>query len=86
MPYEFTECEQEPEAQPSSGRTGGPQRKSAGIGALDPPVPPKKPGDLFQNSRFPIAAHCCRNAARGHDYGACFDVFPPLRQAGLMRF
>jgi hypothetical protein len=43
MPYEFTECEQEPEAQPSSGRTGGPPRRSTGIGVLDPPVPPKKP-------------------------------------------
>ena len=43
MPYEFTEWEQEPEAQASSGRTGGPPRKSTGIGVLDPPVPPKKP-------------------------------------------
>jgi hypothetical protein len=43
MPYEFTECEQEPEARPSSRRTGGPPRKSSGIGVLDPPVPPKKP-------------------------------------------
>jgi len=43
MPHEFTEWEQEPEAQPSSGRTGGPPRKSTGIGVLDLPVPPKKP-------------------------------------------
>ena len=43
MPYEFTEWEQEPEAQPSSGRTGGPPRKSTGVGVLGPPVPPKKP-------------------------------------------
>ena len=43
MPHEFTEWEQEPEAQSSSGRTGGPPRKSTGIGVLDPPVPPKKP-------------------------------------------
>jgi hypothetical protein len=43
MAYTFTEWEQEPEAQASSGRTGGPPRKSIGIGVLDPPVPPKKP-------------------------------------------
>jgi hypothetical protein len=43
MPYELTEWEQEPEAQASCGRTGGPPRKSTGIGVLDPPVPPKKP-------------------------------------------
>jgi hypothetical protein len=43
MPYEFGEWEQEPDAQSSSGRTGGPPQKSAGIGVLDPPAPPKKP-------------------------------------------
>ena len=43
MPYKFTEWEQEPEPQASSGRTGGPPRKSTAIGVLDPPVPPKKP-------------------------------------------
>jgi len=43
MAYTFTEWEEEPEAQASSGRTGGPPRKSTGIGVLDPPVRPKKP-------------------------------------------
>ena len=43
MAYTFTEWEQEPEPQASSGRIGGPPRKSTGIGVLDPPVPPKKP-------------------------------------------
>jgi hypothetical protein len=43
MPHEFTEWEQEPEPQASSGRTGGPPHKSTGVGVLDPPVPPKKP-------------------------------------------
>jgi len=43
MAYTFAEWEEEPEAQASPGRTGGPPRKSTGIGVLDPPVPPKKP-------------------------------------------
>jgi hypothetical protein len=43
MAYEFTEWEQEPEPQASSGRSGGPPRKSSGTGVLDPPFPPKKP-------------------------------------------
>jgi hypothetical protein len=43
MAYTFTPWEQEPEAQASSGRTGGPPHKSTGIGVLDSPVPPKKP-------------------------------------------
>ena len=43
MPYEFSEWEQEPEPLASSGRSGGPPRKSIGIGVLDPPVPPKRP-------------------------------------------
>jgi hypothetical protein len=43
MAYEFTQWEQEPEPQASSGRSGGPPRKSPGIGVLDPPFPPKKP-------------------------------------------
>jgi len=43
MAYEFTEEGYEAEPQTSSGRAGGPPRKSIGIGVLDPPVPPKKP-------------------------------------------
>jgi hypothetical protein len=43
MPYEFQEWEQEPEALASS-RMGGPPRKSKGIGVLDPPSPPARPG------------------------------------------
>jgi hypothetical protein len=47
MPYEFTDREYEPEAQASSSRGGVPPRKFAGVGVLDPPVPPKKrPGPL----------------------------------------
>jgi len=43
MPYEFTEWEQEPEPQASSGHSTIPPRKFTAIGLLDPPVPPKKP-------------------------------------------
>jgi len=43
MPHEFTEWEQAPEAQASSGRSAIPPRKFSGVGVLDPPVPPKKP-------------------------------------------
>ena len=42
MAHEFLEHEPEPEPQ-ASGRFGGPPRKFAGIGVLDPPVPPKRP-------------------------------------------
>jgi hypothetical protein len=43
MPYEFAENEFELEPASWSGRSGGPPRKSTGIGILDPPVPPKRP-------------------------------------------
>ncbi|HEV2197212.1 MAG TPA: hypothetical protein VGR55_16630 [Candidatus Acidoferrum sp.] len=43
MPYEFAENEFELEPASSSGRSGGPPRKSVGVGILDPPVPPKRP-------------------------------------------
>lgn len=42
MPYEFQEREEEPEALASSARIGGPPSKSAGIGVLDPPGPPRR--------------------------------------------
>jgi hypothetical protein len=42
MPYEFAENEFVLEPA-SSGRSGGPPRKSTGIGLLDPLVPPKRP-------------------------------------------
>jgi hypothetical protein len=42
MPHEFTDWEQEPEAQAGSSRRGGPPRKFTGVGVLDPPVPPKR--------------------------------------------
>jgi hypothetical protein len=43
MPYEFRQWEEELEPQPSSGRFGGPPRKSTGVGVLDPPGPPAGP-------------------------------------------
>jgi hypothetical protein len=43
MPYEFHEWEEELAPQASSARIGGPPRKAAGIGVLDPPGPPKRP-------------------------------------------
>jgi hypothetical protein len=43
MPYEFTPWETEPETLASSSRSGGPPRKTTGIGVLDPPVPPRRP-------------------------------------------
>jgi hypothetical protein len=43
MPYEFEHWEEELEPQASSARIGGPPRKSARIGVLDPPGPPKRP-------------------------------------------
>ena len=47
MPYESTDRENEPEPQASSSRGGLPPRKIAGVGVLDPPVPPRKrPGPL----------------------------------------
>jgi len=44
MPYEFSEWDDEPEPQAGSSRLGGPPGKSIGIGVLDPPGPPSKPG------------------------------------------
>ena len=47
MPYDFSEYEPELEPQASSTRGGGPPRKFAGIGVLDPPVPPRRlPGPI----------------------------------------
>jgi len=43
VPYDFAENEYELEPQASSAYGGGPPRKRAGIGVLDPPFPPKKP-------------------------------------------
>jgi hypothetical protein len=43
MPYEFAENEFELEPASSSSRSGGPPRKSTGVGFLDPPMPPKRP-------------------------------------------
>ena len=43
MPHEFAENEFELEPASSSAGSGGPPRKSASIGILDPPVPPKRP-------------------------------------------
>ncbi len=43
MPYDFAENEFELDPQASSTRGGGPPRKRAGIGVLDPPFPPKRP-------------------------------------------
>jgi len=42
VPYAFREWEDELEPQASGARLGGPPRKSAGIGVLDPPGPPKR--------------------------------------------
>jgi hypothetical protein len=36
MPHEFTEFEEEPQTQSSARRSGGPPRKHAGAGVLDP--------------------------------------------------
>jgi hypothetical protein len=47
MPYEFAEWDEEPEAQVGSRRGGGPPRNSVGIGVLDPPGSPSKPGQPF---------------------------------------
>ena len=47
MPYEFAEWNEEPEAQAGSSRSGGPPRKSIGVGVLDPPGPPSKHGPPF---------------------------------------
>ncbi|MGB7468168.1 MAG: hypothetical protein WBW58_02275 [Candidatus Acidiferrum sp.] len=47
MPYEFREWKEELAPQASSGRLGGPPRKSTGIGVLDPPGPPKRPHGLL---------------------------------------
>jgi len=43
MPHEFAENEFALEPEASSARSGGPPRKRAGIGVIDPPVPPKRP-------------------------------------------
>jgi hypothetical protein len=43
MPYEFRKWEEEPKPLASSGRRGGPPRKSVGIGVLSPQGPPKRP-------------------------------------------
>ena len=41
--HEFTEYDPEMEPEASSARGGGPPRKHAGIGMLDPPFHPKRP-------------------------------------------
>jgi hypothetical protein len=51
MPHEFSEWEHEPETQTSSSRSGGPPRKTTGVGLLDSAVPPKR-----QRPLFPISA------------------------------
>jgi len=43
VPYDFAEDEFQLDPQASSARGGGPPRKRAGIGVLDPPIPPKRP-------------------------------------------
>jgi hypothetical protein len=43
MPYDFAEYEFELDPQASSARSGGPPRKCAGVGVVDPPIPPKRP-------------------------------------------
>jgi hypothetical protein len=43
VPYDFAEYEFELDPQASSARGGGPPRKRAGVGVLDPPIPPKRP-------------------------------------------
>jgi hypothetical protein len=43
MPYQFQEWERDPEPQAAFARGGMPPRKVAGIGVLDPPVPPRRP-------------------------------------------
>ena len=43
MPYDFAESEFELDPQASSARGGGPPRKRAGVGVVDPPIPPKRP-------------------------------------------
>jgi hypothetical protein len=42
MPHEFAENEFALEPEASSAQSGGPPRKRAGIGVIDPPVPPKR--------------------------------------------
>jgi hypothetical protein len=43
VPYNFGENEYEMDPLASSARGGGPPRKFAGIGVVDPPFPPKRP-------------------------------------------
>jgi hypothetical protein len=43
MPYEFTEWEEEPEAQASSSMSGGPPNRAIGTGVMEPPEFPNKP-------------------------------------------
>jgi len=43
VPYDFAEYEFELDPQASSARSGGPPRKRAGVGVVDPPIPPKRP-------------------------------------------
>ena len=43
MPYEFTNWEEEPEAQASSSMSGGPPRRAVGAGVMEPPEFPNKP-------------------------------------------
>jgi len=43
VPYDCAEDEFQLDPQASSARGGGPPRKRAGIGVLDPPIPPKRP-------------------------------------------
>ena len=43
MAYEFTAGEHELETAAASSRYGKPPLKAAGIGVMDPPVPPRKP-------------------------------------------
>jgi hypothetical protein len=47
MAYEFSEWEQEPEPQQSSGHSVIPPRTITGVGVLDPSVPPKKPPSVL---------------------------------------
>jgi len=54
MPHEFAENEYQAEPQASGGRSLGPPRKWAGIGVLDPPVPPKRPPTPTPETSAPL--------------------------------
>src|SRR5579862_6641904 len=88
MGYEFIEREDELEAQASSSRGGLPPRKITGVGVLDPPVPPRKPGADCSHSGILACERFCGDhfdwVVRQRSSGASASPLTGLNDSSLL--